>query len=117
LKDPGNGVDEDSKEVAEGYYYLASVICKQKGDQIKAEKLAREAYRIQLHLHDQHHVGYCANVVANILMEQGNLEDETRGLYECYVACAISNDGLDHSNTATGNANLGRFYLSLSLKS
>jgi tetratricopeptide (TPR) repeat protein len=116
LKDPGNGVDQDSKEVADGYHCLANVICQQKGDQIKAERLAREAYRIQLHLHDHSQVGHCANLLANILMEQENLADETRGLYECYLACAISNDGLDGSDTATGNANLGRLYLSLSFK-
>jgi tetratricopeptide (TPR) repeat protein len=47
LKDSANGVDQDSEAVAIGHYNLSSVILKQNGDLVKAERLAREAYRIR----------------------------------------------------------------------
>jgi hypothetical protein len=49
--------------------------------------------------------------LARILKEQGQLGDETRGLFERFLAISIRNDGLDGSNTAAGNLNLGSFHL------
>eukprot|EP00596_Hydrurales_sp_CCMP1899_P007459 CAMPEP_0119051712 /NCGR_PEP_ID=MMETSP1177-20130426/73245_1 /TAXON_ID=2985 /ORGANISM="Ochromonas sp, Strain CCMP1899" /LENGTH=183 /DNA_ID=CAMNT_0007031023 /DNA_START=659 /DNA_END=1208 /DNA_ORIENTATION=+ len=47
LKDPANGLDQLSEEVAYGYYNLANVIHQQEGDLVKAEMLARESLRIR----------------------------------------------------------------------
>jgi hypothetical protein len=46
LRDKKNGTDQESEAVAEGAHNLANVIYRQKGDLIKAEKLARESLRI-----------------------------------------------------------------------
>jgi tetratricopeptide (TPR) repeat protein len=46
LRDKKNGMDPESEEIAKGAYNLAHVIYEQKGDLIKAEKLARESLRI-----------------------------------------------------------------------
>jgi hypothetical protein len=43
LKDPKNGLDQQSEAVARGYSDLASVIKNQMRNLVKAEKLAREA--------------------------------------------------------------------------
>jgi hypothetical protein len=43
LKDPRNGLDQQSEAVARGYYDLASVIKEQRGDMVEAEKLIRES--------------------------------------------------------------------------
>jgi hypothetical protein len=39
LKDPANGLDQESEELAIGYYDLGNVIYKQQGDMVKAELL------------------------------------------------------------------------------
>jgi tetratricopeptide (TPR) repeat protein len=118
LKDPANGVDQDSEEVAKGYYNLGSVILKQNGDLVKAERLAREAYRIRIQLYgnDHYNVGGSAALLANILRLQGKLEDETKKLYECSLAISIRNEGLDGINTAIGNTNLASYHLDLAHK-
>jgi hypothetical protein len=51
--------------------------------------------------------------LANILRVQGQLGDETRGLYERYLAISIRHKGLDGTNTATGHNFLGSFYLQI----
>jgi hypothetical protein len=48
--------------------------------------------------------------LADILRGQNQLGDETRGLYERFLAISIRNKGLDGSDTAAGNNNLGRYY-------
>jgi hypothetical protein len=48
LRDPKNGLDQQSEAVAKGYYDLASVIEEQRGDMVKAEKLVRESIRIRV---------------------------------------------------------------------
>jgi tetratricopeptide (TPR) repeat protein len=47
LKDPGNGLDQQSEAVARGYYDLGNVINQQDRDLVKAEKLVRESFRIK----------------------------------------------------------------------
>jgi hypothetical protein len=44
---------------------------------------------------------------------QGRPGDETRELYECFLASAIINEGPDGINTALGNFNLGIFHSNL----
>jgi hypothetical protein len=51
--------------------------------------------------------------LANVLSGQGQLGDETRGLYERCVANSIRFGGTDGSDTASGNLNLGNFYYQL----
>jgi hypothetical protein len=55
LKDPGNGLDQQSEAVANGYYDLGNVIYHQNGDYLKAEKLVRESLRIRSALYNSHH--------------------------------------------------------------
>jgi hypothetical protein len=59
LKDPKNGSDQQSKEVATGFSFLAKVIFYQGGSQsnlIKAEMLTRESLRIRILLDDSNHM-------------------------------------------------------------
>ena len=49
-------------------------------------------------------------ILAGILIAQGNLGDETRGLFERSLAISIRNEGPDGLNAAVGNCNIGRFY-------
>jgi tetratricopeptide (TPR) repeat protein len=113
LRDPANGVDQNSEAVAKGYYSLAKVINAADGDYVKAEKLAREAYRIHVQLFgkDHHYVGFDASLLANVLVAQGKLTDEAKELFERYIAICIRNEGVDGINTAIGNNNLGKFHL------
>jgi tetratricopeptide (TPR) repeat protein len=110
LRDGKNGIDQDSEAVALGAYNLANVILRQDGDLIKAEELARESLRIPSLLNDSNHeVGRACSLLASVLRGQGQLGDETRGLYERCLAIFIRNEGPDGLNTATGNYNLGVF--------
>lgn len=113
LKDPANGVDQNSAAVAKGYYSLAKVINAADGDYVKAEKLVREAYRIHFQLlgKDHHYVGFDASLLANILVAQGKLTEEAKELFERYIAICIRNEGADGLNVAIGNMNLGKFHL------
>jgi tetratricopeptide (TPR) repeat protein len=115
LKDPANGVDQNSEAVAQGYYNLGSVIQTQNGDLYKAERLAREAYRIRIQLYgnDHFYVGASAALLASILMSQGEMGDETKKLLESVLAIAIRNEGLDGINTASGNYNLATYHVDL----
>jgi tetratricopeptide (TPR) repeat protein len=69
LKDPGNGLDQQSEAVAAGYYDLGVVIYGQKGDYVKAEMLARESLRIRSRFYDAHHelVAMSIGLLASIL--------------------------------------------------
>jgi hypothetical protein len=82
LRDKKNGIDQESEAVADGAYNLADVIFRQDGDLIKAEELARESLWILSLIYDSHHhrVGKACCLLANILMAQDQLGDETRGL-------------------------------------
>jgi hypothetical protein len=113
LKDPGNEVDQQSEEVARGYYNLAHVINEQQqGDLVKAEMLVRESLRIRARIfhNDDSHVGMSTGLLANILHSQGNLCNETKELYERSFAIDIKNEGLEGVNTAAANGRLGIFY-------
>jgi tetratricopeptide (TPR) repeat protein len=112
LKDPGNGLDQQSDAVARGYYDLGNVINQQKGDYVKAEKLVRESLRIRSHLFDTHHerVGLSSGLLGSILEAQGNLGIETQELHERALAIDIRNYGLEGVNTAVSNHNMGYFY-------
>jgi hypothetical protein len=112
LRDKKNGIDQESDAVATGAYNLADVIYQQDGDSMKDEELARESLRITSVIHDSNHhrVGKACNLLASILMTQGQSGDETRGLFERCVAISILNFGPDGSDTAVANYNLGLFY-------
>jgi tetratricopeptide (TPR) repeat protein len=115
LKDPANGLDQESIEVAKGYYDLANVICQQKGDLVKAEMLVRESLRIrsQLHCHDHQMVGSCVILLAGILRSQGKLDYETKELFERSLTIYIKQCGPDGKNTAVANLNMGNYYRDL----
>jgi tetratricopeptide (TPR) repeat protein len=117
LRDKKNGMDQEGEEVAKGAYNLADVILRQKGDLIKAEKLAREALRIRIKVHgnDHNYVGICCDLLANILLGQNKLGDETRGLYERALALTVIHGGPDGVNAAGVNSNFGDFYLQLAM--
>jgi tetratricopeptide (TPR) repeat protein len=113
LKDPGNGLDQQSEAVAKGYHDLVNAISQQKGDLVKAEKLVRESLRIRSRLYDADHhlLGTSIGLLARILQAQGNLGSETQELYECALAIHIKNYGSEAVNAATTNFNIGNFYL------
>jgi tetratricopeptide (TPR) repeat protein len=115
LRDKKNGIDQESEAVAEGAYNLARVIHEQRGDFIKAEELARDSLRITSLVKGSNHsrVGRACSLLANILTGQGQLGDETRGLYERSLANSIQIEGPDGPNTASVNSNLGLFYCQL----
>jgi tetratricopeptide (TPR) repeat protein len=112
LKDPGNGLDQQSEPVAKGYCDLGKVISQQKGDYVKADKLVRESLRIRSRLHDAHHhlVGLSIGLLAYILQAQGNLGSETKELHERALVITIHNYGSEGINTAASNFNMGAFY-------
>jgi tetratricopeptide (TPR) repeat protein len=105
-------MDQQSEDVALGYYNLASVISMQEGDLVKAETLVREALRIRTRLYgnDHRHVGLSCNLLASILSFQGNTGNETMELFERSLANDTKNYGPNGSNTAISNHNLGTFY-------
>jgi tetratricopeptide (TPR) repeat protein len=115
LKDPANGFNQNSEEVAGGYHNLGRVINLEHGDQAKAEALAREGYRIRLQIYDIDHtcVGLSACLLANILRSQGKLEEETKTLYECFLNTSTRNEGPDGVNTAIANDILGGLHSEL----
>jgi hypothetical protein len=112
LKDPANGLDQESEEVATGYHNLASVITKQKGDLVKAEMLARESLRIRTLVYGNDHVevGLSCSLLARILTSQDNLGNETIELFERSLANDTKHFGPDGRNTAVSNFNLSAFY-------
>lgn len=112
LRDPANGLDQESEAVASGYCILGKVINNQFGDLVKAEALAREAYRIRVQLYGNDHflVGLTGSNLANILMSQRKLGDETQKLYERSLAISITNEGPEAFNAGVENFNLGNFH-------
>jgi hypothetical protein len=118
LRDKKNGIDQGSEVVAVGAYNLANVIYRQKGDLIKAEVLARESLRIRTLIYgsDYYGVAVSCDLLAGILMTQGKLGDETRGLLERYLALSISNHGPDGKYAAVANSNLGSLCCRLAWK-
>jgi tetratricopeptide (TPR) repeat protein len=112
LKDPGNGLDQQSEAVANGYYDLGNVIYRQNGDYVKAEKLTRESLRIRSRLYDAYHinVGYSSCLLATILQSQGHLGSETQELHERSLAIDIKHFGSEGVHNATSNHNMGNFF-------
>jgi hypothetical protein len=109
-------MDLESEEVANGAYNLANVIVRQDdGDRVKAEALARESLRIRTKLFGADHQKACQScgLLANILMSQGNVGEETKKLFVRYLINLIKNEGADGINTAVGNADMGRYYKQL----
>jgi tetratricopeptide (TPR) repeat protein len=118
LKDPANGLDQESEEVATGYHNLADVISAQEGDLVKAEMLARESLRIRTLIYgkDHVHVGPSCDLLARILRSQDNLGDETMELFERSLANDTKYYGPNGTDAATSNFNLGNFYHHLANK-
>jgi tetratricopeptide (TPR) repeat protein len=115
LKDPGNGLNQESEEVADGYYMLGQVIHQQEGDFVRAEMLVRESLRIrsQLYCHDTAFIGMSVGLLASILKSQGKLGHETRELYERSLAIRIKRNGPDGKNAAVANQHMAVFYYNL----
>jgi hypothetical protein len=113
LKDPANGLDQQSESVAIGYYNLANVISRiVTGDLenlLKAETMVRESLRIVTRLYstDHLHVGECSSLLAFILMAQGNLGCETRQMFERSLQITTKRLGPDGVNTSVLNASIG----------
>jgi hypothetical protein len=112
LKDPGNGLNQESQEVARGYHMLGKVIHQQEGDFMRTEMLVRESLRIrsQLYCHDNAFIGMSVGLLAAILRSQGKLGHETRELYERSLAICIKYNGPDGTNTAITNQHIGDLY-------
>jgi tetratricopeptide (TPR) repeat protein len=116
LRDPGNGLDQESEEIAHGYYNLGKVIMGQDENLIRAENLTREAYRIRIQLYgiDHQFVGLTGDQIANILVRQGKLGDEILILHERSLACTERNEGPNGIRSAEIHAYLGNFHFLLS---
>jgi tetratricopeptide (TPR) repeat protein len=112
LRDHKNGKDQEGDEMAEGSYNLADIIHKQKGDLVKAEKLARESLRIRVRLFhsEDFRIGDCSFLLARILQSRNNLGDETKDLFIRALAIFTRNEGPDGMNTAEGNIRVGEYY-------
>jgi hypothetical protein len=122
LKDPRNGLNQDSLAVADGYHDFANVIMQAflidplEGDLAKAELLERETLRIRgLDSNKMCKPHHSTSLIGQILRTQGNLGDETRGFYELALANYIKEEGMDSGNVAVAYENLGNFYEDLSI--
>eukprot|EP00596_Hydrurales_sp_CCMP1899_P000899 CAMPEP_0119041090 /NCGR_PEP_ID=MMETSP1177-20130426/11235_1 /TAXON_ID=2985 /ORGANISM="Ochromonas sp, Strain CCMP1899" /LENGTH=300 /DNA_ID=CAMNT_0007006807 /DNA_START=405 /DNA_END=1307 /DNA_ORIENTATION=- len=114
LKDPKNGLDQQSEAVAKGYYDLAEVVREQRGDLVKAEKLVRESLRIRVVINSNSFlVGYSVCLLATILRMQNKLGSETKELLEQSLANGIRNFGPDGTNAAIDHFNFGMYYREL----
>jgi hypothetical protein len=114
LKDPKNGLDQQSEAVAKGYYDLAKVITTQRGDLVKAEKLVRESLRIRVLINSNSYLsGNTVAYLAFILMSQDKLGSETKELFEQSLAITIRNFGPDGTNAARYHFNFGIYYRKL----
>mmetsp|Transcript_26947 Transcript_26947/g.25802 ORF Transcript_26947/g.25802 Transcript_26947/m.25802 type:complete len:487 (+) Transcript_26947:111-1571(+) len=118
LRDPKNGINQESDEVAESYYNLADIINKQMGDLEKAEKLARDSLNIRIRLFDSTHfkIGDCCFLLSRILRSRKNLGDETKDLLTRSLAIFFRNEGKDGANTAEGNIRLGEYHYHVFLR-
>jgi hypothetical protein len=117
LKDPKNGLDQQSEAVARGYYDLANVITKQRGDMLKAEMLARESLRIRVIIDSNGPLlGVSVVLLASVLRIQNKLGSETKELYEQSLANSIRNYGPDGENTANVHIIFGIYYRDLADK-
>jgi hypothetical protein len=97
LKDIKNGMDQEGEQVSTGAYNLADVIQRQNdGDLIKAEKLARESFRIRTQFCDTNHcsVGENCLLSARILLKQREVAIEVKELFERSLANYIRNEGM-----------------------
>jgi hypothetical protein len=111
LKDPKNGLDQQSEAVAKDFYDLASVIIEQRVDFVKAEKLVRDSLRIRIPINSNSVlVGNAIGLLAAILRMQDKLGSETKELFEQSLANSIRNYGPDGTNTAIDHINIGIYY-------
>jgi hypothetical protein len=113
LRDIKNGMDQEGEEIAEGAFNLAAVIFRQvDGDLKKAENLAKESLRIKTRLHSSNdsQIGTRCILLAKIMMHQGKLGNETKGLLERSLAIFVMNEGPDGPNSAAGNIEMCQFY-------
>jgi hypothetical protein len=110
LRDPKNGLDQESKEVARGYYSMAKAIDRQTGDLLKAEKLAS-----RLCSQDSERIGTCDSILSVILLIQGRVDHETKELIERTIAINTKHCGTDGANTASAYVKLATFYHKLSM--
>eukprot|EP00596_Hydrurales_sp_CCMP1899_P005372 CAMPEP_0119046044 /NCGR_PEP_ID=MMETSP1177-20130426/44045_1 /TAXON_ID=2985 /ORGANISM="Ochromonas sp, Strain CCMP1899" /LENGTH=421 /DNA_ID=CAMNT_0007018647 /DNA_START=219 /DNA_END=1484 /DNA_ORIENTATION=+ len=116
LRNKSHGVNQESEEVALGYYDLANTILRRPdGDLDRVEQLAREAYRIRNKLNDGLKIGASANLLANCLKAQGKL-NEALDLYKLFLYISDRDQGPDSANASAVNANLSTLYSDLACK-
>jgi hypothetical protein len=80
LKDPANGLDQNSREVAMGYYQLGCVIHKKNGDSVKAEGFLTESLRIRNSVcgSNSQEVRHSVGILAHILGSQNKGQSEEK---------------------------------------
>jgi hypothetical protein len=116
LKDPANGLNQESLEVAKGYYNLGSAINKQWNmpgevvDIAKAEVFARESLRIYRLWADNLGIGSSAGLLAAIFSSQNNLGHETEQMLQLQLASCIKTCGPEGVNTSIGYCHLATYY-------
>jgi hypothetical protein len=77
--------------------------------------LARESLRIRTSINDDNHrdIGLSCGLLGRILIEKGNLSNETKELFERSLTIHTQYDGLDGINRAASLENLGMYYYHL----
>jgi hypothetical protein len=116
LKDPANGLNQESLDVARGYYNLGNAINKQWNmpgevvDIAEAEVLARESLRIYRLRSDNLGIGASAGLLAAIFSSQNKLGHETKQMLELELAFTIKSCGPEGENKAISYCQVGTYY-------
>jgi tetratricopeptide (TPR) repeat protein len=116
LKDPANGVNQESLQIAQGYYNLGNVINQQWNipgevvDIAEAEVFARESLRIYRLRADNLGIASSSGLLGSIFLSQNKLGRETKEMHELELASAIKSCGPEGENTAISYGHLGTYY-------
>jgi tetratricopeptide (TPR) repeat protein len=118
LKDPANGMDQESETVAGGRDNLARVFLKE-DNHAKAEMLVRESLRIRTLLYDVNHpiLGKNIGLLGSIFLSQKRINSETKELLERSLAIDKWHYGPEGLNTALSYVKMGIFYQELNIQS
>lgn len=118
LRGPMNVVNQESEEVARGFFDLANALQgdSKNEDLIRAETLVRESlrFRVLIFVNDHICTAHSISLLAQILNSEGKLGDETKSMYERALFNYIRNHGPDALNTSITSSNLGNFHYKLS---
>lgn len=116
LKDPANGVNQESLQVAKGYYNLGNVINQQWNmpgevvDIAEAEMFARESLRIYRLRANNLGIGSSSGLLGAIFVSQNKLGRESKEMLELALASVIKCCGPEGENTALAYGHLGTYY-------